>query len=41
MEPEDFASALIDELESLPELKAARMRKLRREYPKRLSAKDA
>jgi len=41
MEPEDFASALIDELESLPELKTAPMRKLRREYPKRLSAKDA
>jgi hypothetical protein len=41
MEPEDFASALIDELESLPELKTAPMRKLRREYPKRLSTKDA
>lgn len=41
MEPEDFASAFINELESLPELKTAPMRKLRREYSKRLSAKDA
>ena len=41
MEPKDFASALVTELESLPELKTAPMRKIRREYSKTLRSEEA
>jgi 3-methyladenine DNA glycosylase AlkD len=41
LEPAEIAAACIDELESLPELKTAPMRKIRREYSRRLNAKDA
>jgi len=41
MEPKDFASALITELESLPVLKTAPMRKVRREFSKRLRSEGA
>ena len=41
MKPNDFAAKFINELESLPELRTVPMRKLRREYSKRLRAKDA
>ena len=41
MEPKDFASALVTELESLPELKTAPMRKVRREYSKTLRSEEA
>jgi 3-methyladenine DNA glycosylase AlkD len=41
MEPKDFASALVTELESLSELKTAPMRKVRRKYSKRLRSEEA
>lgn len=40
MEPEDFASALVSELESLPEFKTTPMRAVRQKYSKRLRAED-
>jgi hypothetical protein len=41
MEPKDFASALVTELESLPELRTASMREVRREYSKMLRSEEA
>ncbi len=41
MEPKDFTSALVTELESLPELKTAPMRKVRRKYTKMLRSEEA
>ncbi len=41
MRPNDFAAEFINDLESLPELTTAPMRKLRRKYSKRLSDKEA
>jgi 3-methyladenine DNA glycosylase AlkD len=41
MEPKDFVSALVTELESLPESKTAPMRKVRREYSKMLRSEEA
>jgi 3-methyladenine DNA glycosylase AlkD len=41
MKPDDFVANLINELESLPVLKTAAMRKVRREYSKRLKANNA
>ena len=41
MEPNDFAAEFINELESIPELTTAPMRKLRRKYSKRLRDEDA
>jgi 3-methyladenine DNA glycosylase AlkD len=41
LKPNDFAAKFINELESLPELRTTTMRKLRREYSKRLRAEDA
>jgi 3-methyladenine DNA glycosylase AlkD len=41
MEPKDFVSALVTELESLPESKTAPMRKVRRKYSKMLRSEEA
>jgi 3-methyladenine DNA glycosylase AlkD len=41
MQPKDFASALITELESLSELRTAPMRKSRRKYSKMLRSEEA
>lgn len=41
MNPEDFASKLVAELESLPAPKTVPMRRVRREYSKGLTSKDA
>ncbi|MCD4848629.1 MAG: DNA alkylation repair protein [Candidatus Aegiribacteria sp.] len=41
MEPNDFAAEFINELESIPELTTAPMRKLRRKYSKKLRDEDA
>ena len=41
MEPKDFASALVTELESLSESKTAPMRKVRRRYSKMLCSEEA
>ncbi len=41
MEPKDYASALITELESLPELKTAPMRMVSREYSETLRSEEA
>ena len=41
MEQDDFATTLVHELDSLPELKTVPMRKLRKKYSKRLRAEDS
>jgi 3-methyladenine DNA glycosylase AlkD len=41
MEPQDFASALVTELESLPEMRTAPMRRVRRKYSKLLRSEEA
>lgn len=41
MEPQDFASALVTELESLPEMRTAPMRRVRRKHSKMLRSEEA